>query len=68
MTLATPRWVTMSCGSSLGLAAGWDSIEPWSGLGTGQGAPMRHQAFGMVEEVQMVLGVQGHLHAEPGAW
>lgn len=51
VTLATSRWVTVSRGISLGLVAGLGSIEPWSGLGTGQGIPMRGQTFGVVEEV-----------------
>lgn len=51
MTLATSGWVTISCGSSLGLVAGLGSIEPWSGLGIGQGIPMGGQAFRVVEEV-----------------
>lgn len=64
VTLATSGWVTMPCGSSPGLMASLGSTESWSVLGTGQGIPMRSQAFGVVEKVQMVLGVQGHLHAE----
>lgn len=51
MTLATSGRVKISCGSSLGLVAGLGSIEPRSGLDTGQGIPMEGQAFRVVEEV-----------------